>query len=43
LLEPRLLGKPAEARAAFEKAKELAKDTPLAVLVDQRLIALGAE
>jgi len=38
-----LLGKPADARTAFAKAKELGKDTPLVVLIDQRLIALGAE
>ena len=37
-----LLGKTAEAKTAFDKAKELAKDTPeLAELVDQRLASLS--
>ena len=37
-----LLGKKADAKAAFDKAKELAKDSPeLAELVDERLASLG--
>ena len=43
LLSAPLLGRPAEAKAAFEKAKELGKDTPLEELVDVRLVALGAQ
>lgn len=35
------LGKKADAKAAFEKAKELGKDTDLPQLVDQRLAAMG--
>jgi len=37
-----LLGKTADAKAAFDKAKELAKDSPeLAELVEERLASLG--
>ena len=42
ILSPLLLNRPAEAKAAFEKAKELGKETPLVELIDERLIALGA-
>jgi tetratricopeptide (TPR) repeat protein len=37
-----LLGKPAEARAAFEKVKELADGGELPGLIDERLALLGA-
>jgi predicted RNA polymerase sigma factor len=37
-----LLGKTADAKAAFDKAKALAKDSPeLTELVDERLASLG--
>jgi predicted RNA polymerase sigma factor len=37
-----LLGKSADAKASFDKAKDLAKNNPeLAELVDQRLASLG--
>jgi tetratricopeptide (TPR) repeat protein len=43
LLAPGLLGKPTEAKAAFEKAKSAAdKDSPLVQLIDERLVSLGA-
>jgi tetratricopeptide (TPR) repeat protein len=37
-----LLGKRDEAKAVFEKAKELGKNTDLAERVDERLAGLGA-
>jgi tetratricopeptide (TPR) repeat protein len=36
------LGKKADAKAAFDKAKELGKDTDLPQLIDERLARLGA-
>ena len=42
MLGPRLLGKPAEAKAILEKAKELGKDPELATLIDEQLASLGA-
>jgi predicted negative regulator of RcsB-dependent stress response len=36
------LGKKADAKAAFDKAKELGKDTELPQLIDERLARLGA-
>jgi hypothetical protein len=43
ILDKQLLGKPAEAKARFEKAKAAIKDdADLAKLVDKRLAALGA-
>jgi tetratricopeptide (TPR) repeat protein len=41
LLDVRMLNRPAEAKAAFQKAKELAKDTDLPELIDERLVGLG--
>jgi tetratricopeptide (TPR) repeat protein len=43
MLAPGMLGKPAEARAAFEKAKAAAdKDSALVQLIDEQLVSLGA-
>jgi hypothetical protein len=41
MLSPELLNKPAEARTAFQKAKDVAKDTDLPELIEERLALLG--
>ncbi len=41
MLSPGLLNKPADARAAFQRAKDIAKDTDLQELIEERLAMLG--
>jgi hypothetical protein len=43
LMGPRLLNKPAEAKALLEQAKQLSPPPDLVEMIDQRLAALGAE